>query len=212
MQHTSSSDGTMADVDESPRGADAPPRGADAPPKSSIVEENAPSGEAPDGSAKTGEARPDPNDIQDELLKERQRSAYYENRFKRALADFQNLERRVQGQIESGINRHFDKFLLDILDIFDDFERARNVYQENGADTTGLDSILRNMGALLAKHNVHPVPAVGEKFDPNLHEAVSFSDGADIEEDIITQEIRRGYTSNDRLIRPTLAIISRKTR
>lgn len=143
------------------------------------------------------------------LLKEKQRSAYYEDRFKRALADFQNMERKTRQYVEAEVNRRLDRFLVDILDVFDDFERARDSYGSGGADTSGLDSVIRNMNALLARHDVRPVQAVGKKFDPHLHEAVSFSSDGSVEEDTVTREIRRGYVANDRLIRPTLVVVSK---
>ena len=157
------------------------------------------------------EPDPKPQDPAALLEEERRRSAHYEDQFKRALADFQNLRRKIHGDIESEVSRRFDRFMLDLLEIFDDFERARDTYRENQVDTSGLDSIIKNIGALLSRYHVVPVPAVGMRFDPNLHEAVSFSDDADAQEDTVTRELRRGYTSGDRLIRPALVEISRKS-
>lgn len=141
---------------------------------------------------------------------EKQKTSECEEKLKHILADFQNLTRKTQSDIENGVNAKVDEFLLDFLKIYDDFVRARDVFSENKIDTEGLDSILKNMGSMLKKYDVAPIDALGEIFDPNLHEAISVITDSDLDDNTITKEIRKGYISQSRIIRPTLVEISKK--
>ena len=141
---------------------------------------------------------------------EKQKTSECEEKLKHILADFQNLTRKTQSDIENGVNAKVDEFLLDFLKIYDDFVRARDVFSENKINTEGLDSILKNMDSLLKKYNVTPIDALGEIFDPNLHEAISVITDPDLDDNTITKEIRKGYISQNRIIRPTLVEISKK--
>lgn len=141
---------------------------------------------------------------------EKQKTSECEEKLKHILADFQNLTRKTQSDIENGVNAKVDEFLLDFLKIYDDFIRARDVFSENKINTEGLDSILKNMDSLLKKYDVAPIDALGEIFDPNLHEAISVITDANLDDNTITKEIRKGYISQNRIIRPTLVEISKK--
>lgn len=141
---------------------------------------------------------------------EKQKTSECEEKLKHILADFQNLTRKTQSDIENGVNAKVDEFLLDFLKIYDDFIRAKDVFSENKINTEGLDSILKNMDSLLKKYDVTSIDALGEIFDPNLHEAISVITDADLDDNTITKEIRKGYISQKRIIRPTLVEISKK--
>ncbi|MBI1662032.1 MAG: nucleotide exchange factor GrpE [Nitrosopumilus sp.] len=141
---------------------------------------------------------------------EKQKTSECEEKLKHILADFQNLSRKTQSDIENGVNAKVDEFLLDFLKIYDDFVRARDIFSENKINTEGLDSILKNMDSLLKKYDVAPIDALGEIFDPNLHEAISVISDPNLDDNTITKEIRKGYISQKRIIRPTLVEISKK--
>ena len=66
------------------------------------------------------------------------------------------------------------------------------------------------MDALLKKYHIQPIDALGEIFNPNFHEAISIINDPDLDDDTITKEIRKGYISHERVIRPTLVEISKK--
>ncbi len=141
---------------------------------------------------------------------EKQTVSEYEEKLKHVLADFQNLTRKTQSDIENGVNAKVDEFVLDFLKIYDDFVRAKEIFSENKSNTDGLDSILKNMDSLLKKYDVSAIDALGEIFDPNFHEAMSTITDPDLDDNTITKEIRKGYISKNRVIRPTLVEISKK--
>ncbi len=151
------------------------------------------------------------DELKSMLEEQRQKAKEFEDKYKRALADFQNLERKTQLDIENGVNSKIDKFMLDFLSIYDDFVRAKDAFANANVDTKGLEFILNNMDSLLKKFDVTPIDALGEVFDPKLHEAISVKQDPQLDDDTITKEIRKGYISHNRVIRPTLVEISKRT-
>ena len=141
---------------------------------------------------------------------EQQKVSQYEEKLKYVLADFQNLSRKTQSDIEHGVNSKINEFMLDFIKIYDDFTRAKEVISESKINADGLNSILKNMESLMQKYNVTPIEALGEIFDPNFHEAISIISDPTLDDNTITKEIRKGYISHERIIRPTLVEISKK--
>jgi len=150
----------------------------------------------------------------DELPKllelEQQKVSQFEEKLKHVLADFQNLSRKTQSDIEHGVNSKINEFMLDFIKIYDDFTRAKEVISESKINADGLNSILKNMESLMQKYNVTPIEALGEIFDPNFHEAISIISDPTLDDNTITKEIRKGYISHEKIIRPTLVEISKK--
>ncbi|MDH3619036.1 MAG: nucleotide exchange factor GrpE [Nitrosopumilus sp.] len=141
---------------------------------------------------------------------EKRKSRDLDSKLKHAIADFQNLNKKTQSEIEHGINLKLSLFMIEFLKIYDDFVRAKEVYSNNDENIEGLDSILKNMNSLLEKNEVIPIDALGEIFDPNFHEAISIINDPKLDDNTITKEIRKGYISHNKVIRPTLVEISKK--
>ena len=144
------------------------------------------------------------------LDKEKKNLTICEERLKRSLADYQNLERKTKSDIESSVNIKIDKFMVSFLQIYDDLVRAKNVLANEKINVEGLEGILRNMDSLLEQYDIVPIDALGEIFNPNLHEAISVIEDETIDEDTITKEVRKGYISHNRIIRPAIVEISKK--
>ena len=149
-------------------------------------------------------------DLSKLLELEKQKTLQFEEKLKHVLADFQNLSRKTQNDIETGVNSKINEFILDFLKIYDDFIRAKEVISESKINADGLNSILKNMESLMEKYNVEPIDALGEIFDPNFHEAISIVSDSALDDNTITKEIRKGYISQKKILRPTLVEISKK--
>lgn len=145
------------------------------------------------------------------LEKEKQNSLDCNDKLKHALADYQNLSKKTQSDIENGINTRMTEFMVEFLNIYDDIKRARQAFAEQNMES-GLNSILKNIDALLVKYKVTPIEALGEIFNPKLHEAITISHDKDLDDDTITKEIRKGYISHNIVIRPALVEISKKVK
>ena len=141
---------------------------------------------------------------------EKQKVSQYEEKLKHVLADFQNLSRKTQSDIENGVNSKINEFMLDFIKIYDDFIRAKDVLSESKINADGLNSILKNMESLMQKYDVTAIEALGEIFNPNFHEAISVVSDPALDDNTIIKEIRKGYISHQSIIRPTLVEISKK--
>jgi molecular chaperone GrpE len=139
-----------------------------------------------------------------------QNLASCEDKLKRSLADFVNLEKKTKGDIARGVNEKMDKFMLKFLTIYDDLVRAKEILQKENPNAQGLDGILKNIETLLSDYGIAQINALGELFDPHLHEAVAVIEDESLDENTITKEIRKGYISHNRTLRPTLVEISKK--
>lgn len=141
----------------------------------------------------------------------RQSLSSCEDKLKRSLADYINLERKTKIDIQNGINQKLDKFMLEFLTIYDDLIRAKEILKKENPNAQGLDGILKNIDSLLGEYDVAPISALGEIFDPNLHEAIAITQDDSLDDNTITKELRKGYISRNRTLRPTLVEISKKS-
>ena len=100
--------------------------------------------------------------------------------------------------------------MLDFIVIYEDFIRAKSSLKSEDVNTQGLDGVIKNMENLLSENNVKPIEAVGEIFDPRLHEAVSTIEDNSLDDGTITQEVAKGYISFEDVLRPSKVIVSKK--
>lgn len=150
------------------------------------------------------------SEMAEQITQLQQGIAICEDKLKRSLADFQNLEKKTRFDIENGINERFDRFMLGFLTIYDDLVRASDILKKENPNAQGLDFIIKNTSSLLAEYGVLPINALGEIFDPNLHEAIAVVEDESLDDGTITKEIRKGYISHKKTLRPTLVEISKK--
>ena len=151
------------------------------------------------------------SELKEKLSSSTQDLASCEEKLKRSLADFQNLQKKINTDIQNGVNAKIDQFMKNFLPIYDDFNRAKKSMVEENVNVAGLESVLKNVDSLLSEYGVTPMNALGEIFDPNLHEAVSIVEDPTLDDGTITKEIRKGYISQNRVIRPTIVEISKKS-
>jgi molecular chaperone GrpE len=141
------------------------------------------------------------------LAVEKEKAEGYLASWQRSQADFTNYKRRIEQEREE-----FSKFanvnlILHLLPVLDDLERALASVLPKSAKQSWVDGIrliYRKFRASLESQGLTQIEALGKPFDPNLHEAVRQDEG---EEGIVVEEIRKGYKLNDRVIRPTMAVV-----
>jgi len=165
-------------------------------------------------STSTNAAIEEPNieELKIQLAKEQEAVASYEKKLQYLLADFENLKKRTELDVENRVNSMIDEIMLKFLLIYDDFVRAKEALTKQKVNTQGLDAILKNMNSFLAEYGVAPIDALGEIFNPKLHEAISVKEDPSLDNDTITAEIRKGYILQNRVIRPSLVEISKKSK
>jgi molecular chaperone GrpE len=136
------------------------------------------------------------------------------NKLKYSLADFDNYRKNIEKQNALRILSVKADILSTMVNLREDFIRALDTLKHHKVDISileGLTNILKNIDLFLEKENVIEIKALNSVFDPNFHEIIGFSyvEG-DVEENIITREIRKGYLLNDRVLRPSLVEVSKK--
>ena len=133
--------------------------------------------------------------------------------FLRTLAEFTNYRRRSREELDQARRFASEDFIIRLLPILDNFDRAIKAAEEIGdfnALHGGVILILRQLQDLLEKEGVQPIEAVGQEFDPNVHEAVMREDTDDYPDNTIVEEFQRGYTLGDKVVRPSMVKVARK--
>ena len=131
-------------------------------------------------------------------------------KWQRALADYQNLERRTQTEIAQRVSEKTNGLLLNFINIYEDFLRAENSLSKEKINTDGIQAVIKNMETLLAENNIKPIDAIGEIFDPQIHEAVSMVEDDSLDDGTITKEVSKGYISGKAILKPSKVIVSKK--
>ncbi len=126
-----------------------------------------------------------------------------ENQLKRALADYQNLEKRIEAQKGEWIKSSNKDLLLRLLPGLDSLTLALKHTQDEGVKVS-----IKHFLDILEKEGVKKIETNGANFDPNLMEAVSTRDGEDGK---VVEEVRAGYTLYDTVLRPAQVIVGNKS-
>ena len=151
-----------------------------------------------------------PEKTDDQTKKLEEENSDLKDKWQRALADYQNLERRTQVEISQRVSSKTNDLLLNFINIYEDFVRAENSLSKEKIDTSGIIAVIKNMENILAENNIKPIDAIGEIFDPQLHEAVSMVVDDTLDEGTITQEVSKGYISGKAILKPSKVIVSKK--
>jgi molecular chaperone GrpE len=131
-----------------------------------------------------------------------------EDRYKRALADLDNYRKRAAREVEQRVNEARESMLRDWLDAVDSVERAMRM-QSDASCREGLQAVLAQMSATLARQGAHRIGAVGEEFDPEIHEAIAVQPVDDVPDRTILAVDRSGFALGDRVIRPAQVVVAR---
>lgn len=136
------------------------------------------------------------------------------NKLKYTLADFDNYRKNIEKQNTLRILSVKAEMLSTIINLREDFVRALDTLKHHKVGSSileGLVNILKSIDIYLQKEDVKEIRALNTVFDPNFHEIIGFSYfETDMEENIITKEVRKGYLLNERVLRPSLVEVSKK--
>ena len=130
----------------------------------------------------------------------------------RGAADLDNARKRAQRDLQEGVRFANERLLKDFLPVVDNLERALG-HGSSSRDWASLEQGLqmtqKQFEDTLARHGAKPLTALGQPFDPNLHEAMGTVESADTQPNTVVAEVLRGWTLNDRLVRPALVSVAR---
>ena len=143
-----------------------------------------------------------------------------EDKLARSFAEMENQRRRFEKEREDAFNYGGFAFAKETLNLIDNLERSRQILvnDEILKDSEALkktlehfDIINKDMVSILSKNGITPIDSIGKKLDPNLHQAMMEIDDDQKEPGTIVQEIQKGFMMKDRLLRPSLVGVSKKT-
>ena len=143
-----------------------------------------------------------------EVEKLREEIADLRDRSMRTLADFDNFRKRSERERQDIRKYALVEPIREFLTVMDNLDLALSAGGSAEDLKRGVEMIHRQMQDLLRRFGVQEVKAVGEAFDPQVHEAVSREESADVKAPTVAAELRRGYTLHDRLLRPAMVKVA----
>jgi molecular chaperone GrpE len=150
-------------------------------------------------------------EVVDELEKAQAEAADYLDRLQRLQAEFANYKKRIERERGEFVSLANGALISKLLPILDDLGRAlENVPQEvQGTEwLDGIRLIERGLRTTLEQEGLTEIEALGEKFDPQLHHAVAREETTEHGDDEIIRELQKGYRLQDRVLRPSMVIVS----
>jgi molecular chaperone GrpE len=129
----------------------------------------------------------------------------------RSQADFENYKKRSAREKDEAVKYANSSLLERLVAIVDNFELGLSAAREQSDHSpiySGMTLVLKQLTEFLADNGLQPIEAVGEKFDPNLHEAIAHEPSSDAPEGTVIRQVRRGYRFKDRLLRPATVVVS----
>ena len=133
----------------------------------------------------------------------------------RVQAEMQNLRRRSEQDIEKAHKYSQEKFSTELLSVMDNLERALAAAANHEDDTVkaiyeGVDLTLKSFTDCFNRFHIDAVDPMGEPFDPQLHQAMTIIENAEVEPNTVIEVMQKGYTLNGRVIRPAMVVVSKE--
>lgn len=132
-----------------------------------------------------------------------------EDRFKRAAADLDNYRKRVARDVEQRVQQARESLIRDWLEVADSVERALR-QQGGGPVAEGLAAVQQQIESVLARAGVERIGTLGERFDPERHEAIEVRDADAAQDRTVLEVARSGYALGGRVLRPAQVVVARR--
>lgn len=129
----------------------------------------------------------------------------------RGQADFDNFKKRAAREKDEAIKYANSSLLERLIAIIDNFELGLSAARAEGESSpifSGMNMVLKQLTDFLADNGLQPIDSEGQKFDPNLHEAIAHEASETVPEGSVIRQTRRGYRLRDRLLRPSSVVVS----
>jgi molecular chaperone GrpE len=169
------------------------------------------------------ETQPDAPENKEEIkeLTSEEKIVELEDKIARAFAEMENQRRRLEKEKDDALDYGGFSFAREALNLIDNLERSKQILESDELlkDTEALKKTLEHfeiisndMVSIFLKNGITPIVSVGKKLDPNQHQAMMEIDDDQKEPGTIVQEIQKGFMMKDRLLRPALVSVSKKTK
>ncbi|WP_022949939.1 MAG: nucleotide exchange factor GrpE [Methylohalobius sp. ZOD2] len=130
----------------------------------------------------------------------------------RAQAELENLHRRMERELKNSQKYAIEKFAQELLSVADSLElglQAAGETDELEKIREGVELTLKQLLTVFDRFQIKVIEPLGEKFDPEYHQAMTTEDIEGVEPDTVVKVFQKGYTLNDRLIRPALVVVAK---
>ncbi len=148
------------------------------------------------------------NEEKSELQKKQIELDELDDRYKRVFAEFENYKKRTQKEREGLYNSVLGDIIVNILPLLDNLQMAVNAECKDEAYKQGVELVEKQFKEFLSKNNVEEIPAIGEMFDPSVHEAVGSVQDDTKQSQEIVQEYRKGYKLGSKILRHSMVIVN----
>lgn len=148
--------------------------------------------------------------VKEELEKQKEKTNEYVSFSQRLQADFENFKKQNERQNKEIIKYANEQLILNILDSYEDLERSLEKSNNEKELREGVELIFNKLKNILAKEGLEEIPAEGEKFDPYKHEALMVEKNDDVENGYIIEELMKGYTLKDKVLKYSKVKVCKK--
>ena len=149
--------------------------------------------------------------LEKDLQKAKEELAEEKDKFIRLQAETDNFRKRLSREKDEFSQYANERLFKELIPIFDNLERAlEDPSNDIKVLNEGLEMILKQFSSFLKKENVELINAIGEQFDPTIHEVLTSEESSEHEENTIITQFVKGYTINSRVLRPSQVVISKK--
>ncbi len=154
-----------------------------------------------------------PENLEQQLEAEKKRSEDYLTRLRYLQADFENIRKRCDRQIQEVSQYSNERIIIQLLEVVDELELAvKNAQCTNSGQTLveGVQMTLKRLRKVLELEGVSPIESKGKPFDPSKHSAIAAEERDDVENCVVIEEVRKGYMMKEKVIRPTIVKVAVK--
>ena len=149
--------------------------------------------------------------LEKDLQKAKDELAEEKDKFIRLQAETDNFRKRLSREKDEFLQYANERLFKELIPIFDNLERAlEDPSNDIKVLNEGLEMILKQFSSFLKKENVELINAIGEQFDPTVHEVLTSEESSEHDENTIITQFVKGYTINSRVLRPSQVVISKK--
>lgn len=159
------------------------------------------------------EAAPCCPELEEKIRAQQEEIESLTNRLARLQADFDNYRKRTRKEMEDLIRFGSERVITNLLPVVDNFERALQAAGNNpdlSAFVTGVEMIYRQLMDILTKEGVAVIPTANQPFNPEKHHAVAQVETSEMEDNMIVEELQKGYTLHGKVIRPSMVRVAKK--
>ena len=156
----------------------------------------------------TVEEKDEQTKLKDTILMQKEKLDEQEDRLKRLMAEFDNFKKRSSKEREGLYNSLVSDIFSSLLPVIDNLEKAVEAKTEDEAYKQGVELVLKQFKDVLSANGVQEIEAVGQVFDPELHEAVASVTDETLGEKVIKEEYRKGYKIGSKVIRHSMVVVA----